>query len=540
MRYLALALIAASVVSCNRDPNYLRQKYLQSGIKYFDGGRYKEASIMFRKSIEADRKFGPAYYHLALTDLKQGQVPNAVPAFRRAHELLKPGTDDANDTDLKLSEIMIIAAQSQQNNDTLLKEVQQTVDGLLKRDPRSWEAHKLTGDLAMLATAKLYRTGKAEDAKKELGTAISEYRLALAVKPGDPVISLALGRTLVVDGESGEAQTLFRDMIDKDRKNLNGYYELYRLYLSQRKTSEAETVLKDAIRNNPKDTQLRLTLAQFYYGTAKRAELVALLNEMKGDLKQFPNAYMQSGDFYLRVNSVDEAIKQYEEGIRRDPTRKNTYLKHEIEAYVRSGKTSLAYEKNELILKNDPKDPEARGLRATFMLDRGDVNTAMSELQSVVTAKPNNFVARFNLGRAHFARNEFEQARQEFDAAIQLRPDYLPARLAQIQVSLLRGDTDAALRQADETILIAPNNVQTRVMKAAALQRLQRFDDSRALLNAIIEKQPKQVDTLLELGVLDLNQKRYKDAPGLFSARVGCESQQSAWTTRRIASLPAG
>ena len=108
---------------------------------------------------------------------------------------------------------------------------------------------------------------------------------------------------------------------------------------------------------------------------------------MKGDLKQFPNAYLQSGDFYLRVNAVDEAIKQYEEGIQKDPSRKNTYLKHEIEAYVRSGKADLAYDKNELILKNDPKDPEARGLRATFMLDKGDVNNAMSELQSVVTAK---------------------------------------------------------------------------------------------------------------------------------------------------------
>ena len=95
MRYLALALVSLSLISCNRDPNYLKEKYLQSGIKYFDHERYRDASIMFRKSIEADRKFGPAYYRLALTDLKQGQVPNAVQAFRRAHELLKPGTDDA-------------------------------------------------------------------------------------------------------------------------------------------------------------------------------------------------------------------------------------------------------------------------------------------------------------------------------------------------------------------------------------------------------------------------------------------------------------
>jgi len=516
MRYLALALVAASLISCNRDPNYLKQKYLDSGIKYYDAGNYKAASIMFRKSIEADRKFGPPYYHLALTYLKQGQVPNAVPAFRRAHELLKPGTADANDTDLKLSEIIVIAAQTQQNNDALIKEVQQNVDGLLKRNPKSWEGHKLSGDLAMLATAKLYRDRQVEDAKKELGTAISEYRQALNVKPADPIITLALGRTLVVDGEVDEATNLFKGMIAKDSKNLNAYYELYRVYLGQKNVAAAEGILKDALKNNPKDSTLRLTLAQFYFGTNNRTQLVALLDQMKRDLKEFPDAYFQSGDFYLRVNAIDDAVKEYETGIQKDPSRRNTYLKHEIEAYVRAGKTNLAFDKNEQILKSDPKDPEARGLRATFKLDQGDVNAAMGELQSVVTAKPNNFVARFNLGRAHFARQEYEQARQEFDAAIQLRPDYIPARLAQIQVDLLRQNNDAALHDADQTIGMAPNNVQVRVMKAAALQRLGRFDEARTLLTAILDKQPNQVETLLELGVLDLNQRKNKDAQDLF------------------------
>src|ERR1700733_7802836 len=120
MRYFALALVAVSLISCNRDPNYLKQKYLQSGMKYYEGGRYKEASIMFRKSIEADRKFGLAYYHLALTDLKQNQIAASVGALRRAVELIKPGTDEADDSLLKLSEIMVVAAQAQQNNDTVI------------------------------------------------------------------------------------------------------------------------------------------------------------------------------------------------------------------------------------------------------------------------------------------------------------------------------------------------------------------------------------------------------------------------------------
>jgi tetratricopeptide (TPR) repeat protein len=516
MRYLAVTLAAVLLISCSRDPNYLKQKYLQSGKKYYDAGRYKEASIMFRKSIEADRKYGLAYYELAMTDLKLGQLPNAVPALRRAVELLKPGTTEADDADLKLGEIMVVAAQAQKDNDAIVADVQHIVDGLLARNGDSWAGHKLTGDLAMLATAKSYRNTEVADAKKNLEKAIAEYRRALSLKSGDQIITLALARALVVDGETAEAQSLFKSMIAKDKTNLNGYYELYRVYLAQRNIPEAEAILKSAIQNNPKNTQLRMTLVQFYFATKKNPELIAALDTMKANLKQFPDAYLQAGDFYMRVGSFDEANRQYEEGIHKDSGRQSVYLKHEIEAYIRSGKTDLAMQKNDIILKTDPKDPDSRGLKATFLLDKGDINQAMGELQSVVTARPNNFVARFNLGRAHFARGEYEQARQEFDTAIQLRPDYIPARLAQTQVALIRGDNDAALHDADALLKIAPTSVQGRVMKAASLQRLNRFDEARQLLEEVLAKQPNQVETLLELGVLDLAQKKNKDAIELF------------------------
>ena len=240
------------------------------------------------------------------------------------------------------------------------------------------------------------------------------------------------------------------------------------------------------------------------------------MTEMKSNLADFPQAYLQAGDFFVRVGQFDEAIKQYEEGVQKDPKKKNTYLKHEIEAYVRQNKLPQAYARNDEILRSDPKDPEARGLKATFLLDKGDITQAMTELQSVVTAKPGNFVAHFNLGRAHFARGEYEQARQEFDRAIELRPDYVPARLARTQVALLRGDNDAALHDSDDLLRMAPNSVQGKVMKAASLQRLQKYDDARALLTGVLAKTPNQVETMLELGVLDLNQKKNKDAIDLF------------------------
>jgi tetratricopeptide (TPR) repeat protein len=172
----------------------------------------------------------------------------------------------------------------------------------------------------------------------------------------------------------------------------------------------------------------------------------------------------------------------------------------------------MAQSKNEQILKNDSKDPEARGLRATFMIDKGQVKEAQDELQSVVTARPSNWVARFNLGRTYFAMNQYEQASQQFEQCINLNPGYLPARYALTQVNIVLQHYDEAVRQADEVLKIRPDSVQGRVMKAAALQRQSKYDDARKMLQEVLDKNPKQVETLLELGVLDLNQKKNKDA----------------------------
>lgn len=512
MRQLILAFTALALISCSRDPAYLKEKYLDSGNKYYEQKRYKEASIMYRKAIEKDRRFGKAYYHLALVDLQLQQVANAVPALRNSVELLPKGTKESDDAILKLAEIMLMAAQSSKDPTPLMKEVGPMIDGLLERNPSSWQGHKLSGDIALLTAAQSFGAGNTPEARQTVAKAIQEYRTALNSKPGDYVVTLALGRTLALDGETAEAESLFKSLIAKDKVNLNGYIELYRIYLSEKKLPEAEATLKSAIAAVPKDAPLRLTLAQFYYVSHRQDDLVTLLNEMKKDLKLFPQAYFQAGDFYVRVNQFDAAVKQYEEGIKADSSNQNAYLKREIEVYIRQGNGVMAQTKNEQILHNDGKDPEARGLRATFMLDKGQIKEAESDLQSVVTARPGNWVARFNLGRAYFAQGLYEQASQQFDKCIDLNPGYLPARYAQTQVAILKGNFDAAVHDADEILKIKPDSVQGRVMKAAALQRLSKYDDARKMLTEVLDKDPKQVETLLELGVLDLNQKKTKDA----------------------------
>src|ERR1019366_904997 len=86
-RLVAIILtVVFALVSCSRDPNVAKRRYLESGNKYFDNGKYKEARIMYLNA--KDQRWGPAYYKLGLTALKLGSMTEAVNAFRRAVELL--------------------------------------------------------------------------------------------------------------------------------------------------------------------------------------------------------------------------------------------------------------------------------------------------------------------------------------------------------------------------------------------------------------------------------------------------------------------
>ena len=185
-------------------------------------GAYNEASIMYRRAIQTDRRFGDAYYHRSLADLKLGKVADAVQALRRAVELLKPGTPDSNDATLKLAEIMIVGAQSQEHNESLVRDAQSMTDGLLKRNPNGWEGHKLSGDLDLLDTTAKVRRGLVPDAKQSLTNALVEYRKALAARPGDYIITLALARTLLIDGQAQEARSPFEDAHPKRQKEPGG------------------------------------------------------------------------------------------------------------------------------------------------------------------------------------------------------------------------------------------------------------------------------------------------------------------------------
>ena len=522
MRFLVVFLCALTFVSCYRDPNVAKKRYLEMGNRYFDRGQYKQARLLYRNALQKDLKFGPAYYKLALCDLRLGQVAPAVGELRRAIEL-DPNPAEKQDASIKLAELYLMLAPEKQ----YLDEVEATANGLLKKDPKSFDGHRLTAELLFLRARQSYQGGHADTARNLLRDSIVEYRKANDAKPDQVNVVLALARSLVVDQQLPEAETLYKSLLEKQKSLTTGYMELYRLYAFQNRISDAEGVLKKAIVENPKDYSYLTMLAAHYYQTKHKDEMVKLLNQIKSHAKEYPNAYLNVGDFYLRLNDADEAIRQYKEGISADGKRKATYQKRIIEVLIRQGQRAMAAEMNEAILRENPKDADARGLQASLLLEKGDVQKAVAELQSVVTSAPDNFVAQFNLGRAHYSRGEYEQARQRYSEAIRVRPDYLPARVALAQLQVRRGEYEAALKSAAEIMALDKLNAAAKLIESAAFLGLKKYDLARQVLDIMLKMDPNSTDALFQLGVVNLAEGKYPAAEEYFRKAYQLEAANS-------------
>jgi tetratricopeptide (TPR) repeat protein len=518
-RLVAIILtVVFALVSCSRDPNVAKRRYLESGNKYFDKGKYKEARIMYLNAKGKDQRWGPAYYKLGLTALKLGSGAEAVSAFRRAVELLPASEADHWDAMVKLTEIYLAVTGGMEANarKPYLDEVQTYCEALLKRDANSYDGHRLTGDLDYARATDAFRVARKDEGRVLLDKAIAEYRRAETIKPGQPGVLMQLARAMTAEYQFPEAEKLYRSVIEKDKTSQAAYTDLYRLLMFLRRPIDAEQVLKLGAQNNPKQFGYLTMLAMHYSVQNQREDMVGVLNQIKSHAQEYAQAYKTVGDFYLRMGDGDAAIREYREGMSKDVKKKADYEKHIIEVLMRQGKRTEAADLNSQILKDDPGDNDARGLAATFLLEKGDVSKALTELQAVVAHSPNNPVAQYDLGRVHRERGEWEQARQRFQKAIDLRPDYVRARLDLAQLQLRSRDFEAALRSSEQVLSIDRTSVAARLIASSALMGQKKFAESRALLETMLQANPSAPDVLFQLGLVNLAENKYKEAADVF------------------------
>src|SRR6266576_7269330 len=117
--FLMCTLTACLFTGCSRDPNVRKQKYFESGQRYFEKGKYREAAIQYSNAIQVDPRFANAHYQLALTYLKLQEWTRAYQELSRTIEL-QPDNYQAH---IDIANLLIAGhdlKQAQEHTDLLL------------------------------------------------------------------------------------------------------------------------------------------------------------------------------------------------------------------------------------------------------------------------------------------------------------------------------------------------------------------------------------------------------------------------------------
>src|SRR6266566_9950739 len=116
---MVLGSLAVFLTACSRDPNVRKQKYFESGQRYFAKSKYREAVIQFRNATEVDGTFAAAHYQLAQSYVKLQDWQHAYSELNRTLEL-QPGNYKAQ---VDIANLLIASGQlkaAQEHTDLLL------------------------------------------------------------------------------------------------------------------------------------------------------------------------------------------------------------------------------------------------------------------------------------------------------------------------------------------------------------------------------------------------------------------------------------
>jgi tetratricopeptide (TPR) repeat protein len=519
---LLFVVLILGLSSCSRDPEVVKRKYLESGNRYFEKKQYKEASIMYRQALRKDPRYGEAYYRLALTQLRLNRIPEAIRSLRRAVELLPDRLEPKVQLgDLYLTGLAFTAPGNTRQIEYLRNEIKNLADLL---PPSSPHRHRLLGYYFL--------------SQKQLKEALAEFRQAHELQPFRPEFTLPLVETLFNAGQAEEAEKLGRALIEKQPQLAAAYDVLYLHYVRSQRDAEAEAVLKDKAAHLGNEASVWLQMAAHYYRAKKFAEMQRALDHLTSKLKQFPDAYQLAGDFFRLRGDPDKALRYYDQGIQQDAGRRVRYQKAKAAVLADAGRRTEAIGLLDDILKANPRDDEARSMRAALIVEGGtpdELRTAVAELQAAVGRSPQNAVLRFHLGRALVRQGQLDQARVQFEEAIKQRPNLTAARLALAEVHMARRDYAAALQTVRELLQLDPGNLPAKLLRHAALVATGNLVQARADLETVLKEHPGSREALLAMASLNLVERRYAEAEQQFrklheSAPAGDLRALIGWT----------
>lgn len=486
---LGLAVTLGLNMGCKRDPNKLKHRYLDSGKRYEDQGKLKEAAIQFSNALKVDHNFGDAHYELSKVYLKQGAMMQGYAELMRTVDL-QPNNLKAR---IDLGNLLLAGHQPDKAADQ--------ANAVLALDSKNADAYALLSSIA--AT------------KGDRAEALKQINQALALDPNRAGFHASLGLLESSDPTSGTAaEGELRKAVTLDGKNVTAHLVLAALLEKKNDLAGAETELKNAVAADPKNIIARASLANFYIRRNDTAKAEATLHQATEDLNDTGTGADLLASYYLRTNQLDKANTAYADLVAKHPKSAPLKLVY-AQILLRKGDIAKVREISDELNKTDGSLPEVAVLKSMLLLNDTKTDEAFGVLQKAAKANPENLQVKLWLGRAALAKGDTNTAQQSFRDASRINPKSLEAQSGLAQVSLQLHDYTTLAQVAEASIAIAPQSAIPYLWRGMAEGSQKLWDKAEADFNQAIKLDPKNAGAYLELAQLRLIQKKIPEAQSL-------------------------
>jgi tetratricopeptide (TPR) repeat protein len=416
-KWCCVVALALTLLNCSASAD----KYLASGDKSFQSGKYSEAIVYYRNAIQVSPKLARAHYQLARAYLQSKFLQNAY------KELQETVTLDPSNSEAQLQFAAVLIAGKKYD------EAKAAIARVLEKDPNNAEAHSILGDQFAL--------------RGNAPASIREYHEAIRLNPHliDSYASLA---TIQVSlGEPAEAENILKLGVESNPKSAGAHVNLAKFDLSQRRFAEARSELGVASTLAPKDPLPRLLTANVWVAEGNSANAEKVCADLRKLAPDDPAAYRALALLYAATHQRAKAVEELQSLRIAKP--KDSWVRiHLAQTLVELNRMQDASAVTEELLSSDPNDPDGLLLRGQIFIAGRKYKAAQAAILSAIKGAPQSAPAWYFLGVAQMADGLTDAAKGSFAQAHKLSPKTVGPEAALAELDANAGNYGTAERLA--------------------------------------------------------------------------------------------
>ncbi len=488
---LLLGILGGILASCSQDPNLLKKRYEEEGVRALSQGKVNEAIIDFENLVKLAPRSAKAYDLLAKAYRKKGWIADAVnqeeqavrvdPRFVPGLLFLSQYGYRSGQLSISLSQARKVLAIDPGNVPARVLEIRMTLffpvkdnhekarkalEALLASHPQSLPVLLALGDLELV--------------DRDLASARARYQAALALSPSSPDPWVGLGNCALLDGKIPEARNDFKKAWTFSGQSISTSIILANFEVQQGHVKKAIALLKRLSKRHG-DARLLMKLGEYHL-------LLGQTAKARSDLEPLSQAHLDLPELHADLAMAD----------------------------LMDHKEQAAYDELSDVLSKVPGNVRVRTVMAQILMGQGHPDKGLDllrPLQSASSLPPETWIL---WARLYGAKKDLHSAEKMVDLGIEQNPGSRLLKIERMRITATRRDWRVGLEESDAFLKEFPQDRTGIFEKVFFLERLHLSQRALEVLQKAQEKSPADPD--LEIASLRIRS----------SERTGEEIRKSA------------